>query len=354
MFQFESPLALLLLLLIPLIVVFRRLKHKPAGLRFSSTKNLPKIEPSLRQRLIMLPYVLRLIALALIILAIARPQAGQEFIRDISKGVAIEMVVDHSSSMQALKLIQGREIDRLDVVKKAFSDFVMGNNQGLEGRPNDLVGLVAFARYAETLCPLTLSHGALDEFIKNMKTVVPGSDEDGTSIGDGIALAAARLAKAEETLKQQSADKNTDYQIKSKVIILLSDGDDTGIGKRTPLAAAKLAKEWGIKIYSIGLTGDDWYVYQDSLFGRQRAYLPPLTGSTLKSVAEETGGLYRTADDIASLQDVYREINDLEKSEIESIHFLDYYELFMYFLMAALALLIAERILNATLFRRIP
>ena len=101
-------------------------------------------------------------------------------------------------------------------------------------------------------------------------------------------------------------------------------------------------------------TGDDWYYYQDGFFGRERRSLPELTGSTLKKVADATGGLYRTADDIASLRDVYKEIDELEKSEIESIHYLDYYELFMYFVIAAILLLMTERILLATIFRRIP
>ncbi|MBN2442474.1 MAG: VWA domain-containing protein [Spirochaetales bacterium] len=356
MFIFDTPLAFLLLLLIPVPVFFHLRKNQQAGIRFSSTRHAKKMKPSLRQQLAILPLVLRIGALILFTIALARPQEGKELIRDMSRGIAIEMVVDRSSSMSVLKDFGSKSLNRLDIVKTAFSEFVGGGNSGLEGRPQDLIGMITFARYADTVCPLTLSHGALLQFIESTKTVEPGSPEDGTSIGDGVALAAARLKTAEATLADQLKDKNTNYEIKSKVIILLTDGGDTGIGKRPPMEAAKIAKEWGIKIYTIGLSGDDWYVIvDDPFFGKQkRPAQTRVDTNLLTDIAETTGGFFRMATDINSLRDIYKEIDSLEKSEIESFRYLDYKELFVLFALLGLLLLAGEFVLSHTVFRRIP
>ena len=310
---------------------------------------------SLRQRLSIIPLLVRILALVFFVLAIARPQEGKEMIRDMSRGVAIEMVIDRSSSMSLLKDFGNRTYSRLDIAKTAFSEFVNGNNNGLKGRPNDLIGMISFARYSDTMCPLTLSHGALLKFNENLNTVIPGSNEDGTSIGDGIALAAARLKTAEATIAEQLEKEESDYQIKSKIIILLTDGEDTGIGKRTPLEAAGIAKEWGIKIYTIGISGKGWYQNQETILGKRKVPArSSFNTSELKKIAEDTGGIARIAGDIESLRDIYKEIDALEKSEIESIRFLDYKELFVPFALIGLLFLAVEIFLSSTLFRRIP
>ena len=146
------------------------------------------------------------------------------------------------------------------------------------------------------------------------------------------------------------------YEIKSKVIILLTDGEDTGTGKTTPLDAAKTASDWGIKIYTIGLTGKNWYeVIDDPVWGRQKVAARSGVNTTmLEQIAKETGGIAKTAEDFNSLMDVYKEIDALEKSEISSERYLDYRELFLPFALAALLLLGCEFILNCTLLRRIP
>ena len=356
MIVFDMPLAFLLLIAIPVILFFH-FRKKRAGVRFSSVKNAGRAGVSLRQRLSIIPLILRLLALAALTVAIARPQEGKEQVRDKSKGVAIEMVMDHSSSMSLVRKSGGRTMSRLDIAKEAFAEFVSGNKNDLEGRFQDLIGMVTFARYPDTSCPLTLAHGALLKFNENIKTVIPGSGEDGTSIGDGVALAAARLRTAEATLAEQLQGEESDYQIKSKVIILLTDGEDTGIGKRSPLQAAELAKEWGIRIYTIGITGENWYQQVEDAFGRT-VLQPVRTGyfdtSVLERMAETTGGITRTAQDIDSLRDVYREIDAMEKSEIESLRYLDYRELFLPFVFLALFFLAAEAALSATVFRRIP
>jgi len=299
-----------------------------------------------------LPDILRIAALILLIAALARPQTGREEIREISKGIAIEMVVDRSSSMGAEQEYRGERLNRLEVVKRVFEEFVMGGNNDLKGRPNDLIGMIVFARYADTVCPLTLAHGALPAFLKNVN-IVQTREEDGTAIGDAIALAAARLKKAEDSFKDQ--ENNPDkYEIKSKIIVLLSDGENNA-GKRTPLQAAALAGEWGIKIYSIAIGGGEAVNSIRTPLGtfkipsRQR-----VDTTTLKNVAEETGGFFRQADDGESLLDIYREIDSMEKSEIESIRFVDYRESFLWLALAGFILIISEVILRNTVFRRIP
>lgn len=354
MIRFDWPLGFLLLLIIPLVVFLYFSRGKRAGVRFSSTRTAASLAPSLRQRLMFLPLVLRVLAIILIVLAVARPQSGKERVKDISKGIAIEMVVDRSGSMRVVKDFGSESLSRLDVVKRAFTEFVSGGEGKLPGRPNDLIGMITFARYPDTLCPLTLSHGALLKFIEAVKLVEIES-ENATSIGDAIALAAARLRTAEESLADAGEEENT-YEIKSKVIILLTDGEDTGTGKRSPLDAADLAAEWGIKVYTIGLAGDGWYdVVDDPLWGRQTvAARSRVNTSMLEQIAEKTGGISRMADDLGSLVDVYREIDKLEKSEITSERYLDYKEMFEYFALVGLALLLLEFILSCTLFRRIP
>lgn len=355
MFLFDAPYYFFLLLAAGVAILFYFIKQGKAGVRFSSTQNARRVTVSLRQQLAFLPLALRMAALILFIFALARPQEGKEQVRDVSRGVAIEMVVDHSSSMRVLKDFGKKTMSRLDVVKEAFSEFVTGNETGLEGRPQDLIGMILFARYADAVCPLTLSHGGVLRYIESTDIVEPGSSEDGTSIGDGIAIAAAHLKKAEARLFKQAKEEESDYEIKSKVIILLTDGEDTGIGKRDPLEAAELAKEWGIKIYTIGLSGKDWYVVVNDIFGerKQRAQTRVDT-KLLKKIAETTGGIFREAGDLESLKDIYKEIDVLEKSEIESFRYLSYSELFVLFAIIGLILLAAEFVLSHTIFRRIP
>lgn len=350
--RFEAPWAFLVLLVVPIVLYLQRRLDRRATLTFSTTAHASRSGRSLRQQLVALPAVLRIIALVLLAIALARPQKGIEEIRNVSKGVAIAMVVDRSSSMSAEMEFSGKRLNRLDVVKKVFQEFVRGNRRGLPGRSNDLVGMIAFARYADTICPLTLAHGALERFLETVHLAQRRS-EDGTAIGDAIALAAARLKTAEETLSRQTGS-DREYQIKSKVIILLTDGQ-SNFGKRRPLDAAKLAKEWGIKIYCIGVGSGDAVRAVQTPFGAYKfAAGSQLDTRTLRSIAETTGGLFRTAGDADSLRAVYKEIDELEKSEIESISFRDYRELFAPLAISALAAVVIGTFLSSTVFRRIP
>jgi Ca-activated chloride channel family protein len=352
--RFATPWAFLALLAIPAVLVWLWRFGKPGTVRFSTIGNVRRAGASLRTSLAMLPLMLRVLALVLIVLALARPQLGHEKVKDVTKGIAIEMVLDRSGSMGTEMDFLGTRSDRLDVVKKVFTEFIMGNGKSLKGRPNDLVGMVAFARYADTMAPLTLEHGALMRFLESIK-VVTRQNEDGTSIGDAIALAAARLRTAEEELSRHGRQEGgKEYEIKSKIMILLTDGQNN-YGRRTPLEAAQLAREWGIKIYAIGVGGAEAVRTVHTLFGDFK--VPVAEGvdqETLRQVADETGGKFFMAENEKSLRDIYGEIDRLETSEIESVRFVDYKELFAGFALAALCVMMLEVALANTIFRRIP
>ncbi|MCB1098902.1 MAG: VWA domain-containing protein [Verrucomicrobiae bacterium] len=354
---FQFPWAFLLLALLPLLWWLRNRKFasRTGAIRFSWTKNAAKSGRSLRQRLAFLPGVLRALALVFIIVAIARPQKGLEKVRDLNKGIAIEMVVDRSSSMGQEMVYDGQRMNRLEVVKKVFETFVLGDGDDLKGRGSDLVGMISFARYPDTVCPLTLAHGALPRFLETVHLAQSRSEEDGTAIGDAVALASARLKTAEEVMAAQAPDRTDRYHIESKIMILLTDGMQTA-GERDPIAAAKLAKEWGIKIYTIAVGGGEAIQSRDSIFGTflSLGQGQEMDTSTLRAIAEETGGRFFEAQNAKALKDVYSSIDELERSEIESIRFMDYKELFIPFALAALIAVALEIALNCTVFRKIP
>ena len=354
---FATPWAFLLLLILP-ILIYRHFSRTSLGMRsgnilFPTTELASESGISLRRKLLHLPFLLRLLVLVLLIIALARPLEGMEKIYDINKGVAIEVVIDRSSSMRAEMDFAGKSMNRLEVAKRVFLEFVKGNKGSLEGRPNDMIGLVTFARYADTACPLTLAHDALASFVEPIE-LVNRKPEDGTAIGDALALAAARLQQAEQTLVQQNLAADTQessYEIKSKIIILLTDGEQNA-GKRTLQEAAELAKKWDIKIYAIGIGSGDSRL--DILGTRFMQRGSGVNKQALAQLAQTTSGLFRMAEDADSLRAIYEEIDKLEKSEIESIRYVDYKEQFSLFAWAALLLLALETVLRATWLRRIP
>lgn len=352
--RFASPWAFLALIAIPLVVLYLWRFGRPGTVRFSSIGNLRRAGGSFRTSFAWLPLALRILAIVLVVLALARPQKGHEKVKDVTKGIAIEMVLDRSGSMGTEMDFLGRRADRLAAVKQVFEEFVMGNGKNLKGRPNDLIGMVAFARYADTMAPLTLEHGALLRFLESVQ-VVKRENEDGTSIGDAVALAAARLRTAEEDLSRRSREEGAkEYEIKSKVMILLTDGQNN-YGRRTPQESAQLARDWGIKIYAIGVGGREAVATMRTIFGDFKVPVGQgVDQETLRTVAETTGGRFWMAEDEESLREVYRNIDELERSEIESVRFVDYKELFGSFVIAALCALLLEAALANTIFRRIP
>lgn len=345
--RFETAWALALLGAVALLPPARAwLARVRTGVGFPSVAVPAGIGPSLRYRLAWLPSALKLLALALLVVALARPREGTEQVVDVSRGIAIEVVVDRSGSMAAP--IGGGGPTRLDAVKQAVARFVHGDGAGLTGRPNDLVGLVTFARYPETVLPLTLSHGTLDGFLSGVE-VVTDRGEDGTAIGDALALAAARLRTAEEALGSRD-----DYEIKSKAIILLTDGSHNA-GARTPAQAAELAAGWGIKVYAIGIgVGAPEQTVRTPLGTFRLPAGQPVDAAALQALAERTGGLFRMAEDAESLAAIYREIDRLETSEVESIRYVDFRERFAPWALAALGAAAAAAALAATVFRRTP
>lgn len=345
---FESPWAFAFLPAAFLILFFMITgRQHREGLIFSSAFPLSLGIKSVRQRLLWLPPLLFFTGSLLLITALARPRERLDETRKITNGIAIELVIDRSGSMEAEVENKGRLARRIDIVKKNLVDFINGNGKELSGRPDDLIGLIAFARYADTLAPLSLSHSVINDFTNNLD-VVKTKEEDGTSIGDALALAAARL---------KSIDNNNDsdkgYQITSRIIILLTDGENNS-GKYTPREAAELAAKWGIKVYSIGFGGKAYYTV-NSAFGNRRVPVGAAVDEvTLKGIAEITGGAYFQADSAEDLSGIYKTIDDMEKTEIVSFTEYKFRELFVSFALIGLLMIAVGLGLDSTVLRRLP
>lgn len=342
-----NPLVLLLYLLLPIWGYFRWKGEKKVGILFSSIETIKKTPKSIIQLFSFLPSLFRVLAFIFLVFALSRPQYGKEMIRDVDQGVAMYAVIDCSTSMQIQMKYHSEYRTRLDIVKEVFHDFIFGNNENLKGRPNDLVGIVSFAGYADTLCPLTLSRDILDYFLKEVK-IVTEREEDGTAIGDALALAMARLYTADEVLKKVTNKDN--YKIKSKILILLTDGEEN-VGKRKAEDMIPLAKQWGIKIYTIGINNTGGFIIQN---GQKIPVMSSINTKLLQKIAKETGGIYRTANDEESLLSIYNEIDQLEKSEVITMRYVNVKEIFGYFALLALIFLLLEVILRCTIFRTLP
>ncbi len=361
MMDFASPWMLLLLLFLPLMAWWSWRQKGTAAVTFSSLRHIRNTPGSWRLKLRPLLGLLRWLCVAFLIIGLARPRKGTVLSEISAEGIAIEAVVDRSSSMAAEMQYKNQKLNRLEVVKQVLTDFIKGDGKDFEGRPGDMIGLVTFAGYADTTCPLVLSHNALLQFLKQTD-IVNIKSEDGTAIGDGIALAAARLKKAEEELQRrrmkmglgdQVENSTGDYRIRNKVIILLTDGiHNRGIN---PLSAADQANEWGIKVYTIGIGSKDSYRTVDTLMGPMRVPTrDELDEELLTAVAERTGGFYARADDADSLRQIVEKINQLEKTEVKSVQYTEYSERFNWWTWPALGLLLLEIVLSCTLFRKIP
>jgi len=300
--------------------------------------------------------------MALVILALARPQHGNEEFRIHTEGITMQMALDRSGSMRGIDfVVEGERVTRLDMVKQVFKEFVAGADE-LPGRPNDLIGLIGFGGFAESRCPLTLDHGVLLEVLKTVNIPEPDYDRQGnimnlgflreesaTAIGDSVALGVERL-------KASTA--------KSRIIILLTDGSNNA-GVVTPEQAADAAKTFGIKIYTIGVgTVGNIPIYGEDEFGKKQIiWITPrrpeyqsfqLDEETLEMLAEKTGGKYFNAQTTEALRDVYAEIDRLEKTKTEGRLYMEYKELFQFALYPGLVLILLELLLTATRFRSLP
>ncbi|MCP4775115.1 MAG: VWA domain-containing protein [Planctomycetaceae bacterium] len=328
MFYTNSIWFLLLLFLIPLAIWRLYWNKQETSVSFSSIKNATSIPPSWRQRLRWLPHALKIMAIACMIFAIARPQQGRKQTITNTEGIAIEMIVDRSSSMQALDFeLEGRAVDRLTAIKNVAEKFVLGNDE-LDGRFSDLVGLLTFAGYVDSLAPPTLDHSYLTSQLQTAE-IVDSPNEDGTAIGDAIGLAVEKLTNL--NLKpEENNSSELNSEIKSKVIILLTDGENTA-GDLDPLDAADLANTLDIKIYTVGVgtKGTAPVPVLDPFSNRRVLQMMPVNidEETLTQVAEKTGGKYFRATSSESLEKIYEEIDILEKTEVEASHYVDYREM---------------------------
>jgi len=330
--RLASPWWLLLLALLPLLWRTRTVRDRRATVRFPTLAILRSVGPSGGRRRRLVLGALRTLVVALLAVAMARPQAGTAATQVHREGVDVVLAVDVSGSMLAedFTLPSGRA-SRLDVVKSVVKEFV-------GARAEDRVGLVLFGARAYTQCPLTLDHGWL---LQNLDRAQVGMIEDGTAVGAGLATAVNRLRAS---------------TAKSKFVVLLTDGQQNA-GRITPQTAAEAAAALGIRVYTIGAgtRGMAPFPTQD-LFGN-KVYRPvqvDIDEEALKKIADTTKARYFRATDTTSLADIYAEIDRAEKTPFEAPEYADYRELYPWLVWPALALLCAELALADTVLRKIP
>ncbi len=327
--DFASGYYLWLLGILPVLVayyVWRQLKGG-ASLRISSVSGVADAPKTVRYWLRHVPFALRIIALALLIVALARPQGVEENARTNTEGIDIVLAIDVSGSM----LARDFKPDRITAAKEVAGDFIAD-------RTGDRLGLVVFAGEAFTQSPLTTDQGTLQTLLGRIRS---GLIEDGTAIGNGLATAINRLRESEA---------------KSKVIILLTDGVNNR-GEIAPLTAAEIAKAQGIRVYTIGVGTQGMAPYPAvDMFGN-RTFVQQqveIDEKTLREMAAHTGGRYFRATDKAKLKAIYDEINRLEKSKIEVLSHITRHEHYLNWVLAALALLAVEFLLSRFVLNRIP
>ena len=329
---FATPWALWLLLLIPVLAWLKGKIGGTPGVVFPSTQTLRSIGVRRRSRAGDLLTALSLAAFAALVIALARPQLGKTITRTQASGIDIMLCIDVSRSMLSEDFsIGAQRANRVDAVKQVAQSFI-------EQRPNDRIGIVAFAGAPYLVSPLTLDH---DWLIRNLDRVQIGLVEDGTAIGSALATAENRLK---------------DKQAKTKIIVLLTDGDNNA-GKVMPLTAAEAAKALGIRIYTIGAgtRGMAPYPFTDQ-FGRTIYQNVPveIDENTLKKIAATANGEYFRATDTRSLQEIFNEIDKLEKTKIEAERIAEYRDLFPWFLIVGVSLLVLEIAASQTIWRRLP
>jgi len=331
MFRFEDPWLLSLLGFVPLMIFYEWRKIGSSQVRFSSVRILEQLKPSFSLALRKGLVALRVLAVALFIVALARPQSGIKSTEISTEGIDIMLCLDTSGSMRALDFKdQGKRATRLTVVKKVVGEFI-------RGRKNDRIGMVVFGEEAFTQCPQTLDYGVLLNLLDSVKIGMAG---DSTAIGSAIGICIKRLK---------------DLKSKSKVIILLTDGRNNA-GTLSPLTAAEIAKTYDIKIYTIGAgTEGEAPFLVDSLFGQRYVYQKvDLDEKSLKEIAAKTGGQYFRATHTKALEDIYAQIDEMERTEVKIKEYMEYEELFGYFVLPGLVLLLIEVLLANTRLRKIP
>jgi Ca-activated chloride channel family protein len=294
-------------------------------MKVSTTLPFGKDLKTYKNYLIHAPFVLRVLTLSMLILVLMRPVSTTRWSEESVEGIDIMLAMDVSTSMSAVDI----QPNRIDVAKEVASQFV-------SGRINDNIGLTLFAGESFTQCPLTIDYRSVLSLIdkSGIEYVLNGALKDGTAIGLGIANAVSRLK---------------DSKAKSKVIILLTDGSNNS-GEITPEDAAKIAKEYDIRIYTIGFRTDTEVVQTPYGLLNNSEF----DEKTLKSIASVTGGEYFRSSSKSSLIDIYKEIDQLERTKLEIKHFGDQKEMFMIFALIAIVSLMLEIMLRNTILKKIP
>ncbi len=329
---FAHPSFLLLLLLLPLFAWLKGKRGQQAAFLYSSVQLVKGIMGITRSHVGGLLMKLRWLALACFIIGLARPQHGEGETKVTSSGIDIVVALDLSGSMAAEDFrIRGEQVNRLVVAKDVLEQFI-------QKRPSDRIGLVAFAGRAYIAAPMTLDH---DFLLQNLERLNLGTIEDGTAIGSAVTAALNRLR---------------DLKSKSKIVILMTDGQNNA-GKIPPLTAAEAAQTLGIKVYTIGVgTRGTAPMPQVDVFGR-KVYVPmkvDIDEETLGEIARRTGAKYYRADNTDALRSIYADIDRLEKTEVEVKKYQRYRELFPWFVLPGLAILLLEIILGNTVWRKLP
>lgn len=326
--HFANPQFFWLLLLIPLLLVWhwKVNKKKKVSLKISTDEGFKNYHPTFRQNLNFLPLTFRLLSVASVVVALARPQSSSKGQQVSSEGISIVLAMDISGSM----LAEDFKPNRIEAAKQVAIDFI-------DKRPNDLIGLVIFAGESFTMCPVTSDHAVLKNQIEKVES---GMLVDGTAIGEGLATAINRLK---------------DAKTKSKVIILLTDGVNNA-GAVAPLTAGEIAKTFGIRVYTIGVGTQGIAPYPiKTPFGIQYQNMEvQIDEGICKQISEATDGKYFRATNNKKLKEIYNEIDKLEKTKIEVTEFRRYSEEFFPFALAGGIFLLLEMLLRYTLLRKLP
>ena len=321
----------LLLLMIPYLIwyLMYRKKSEPT-MRMSDTRAYRYAPRSWRVTLMPIQLLLRLAVFVLLVLVLARPQTQNSWKNETMEGIDIMLAMDVSTSMLAEDL----KPNRIEAAKQVAADFIIG-------RPNDNIGLTIFAGEAFTQCPMTTDHASLLNLLHNIRTdIAQRLIEDGTAIGMGLANAVSRLK---------------DSKAKSKVVILLTDGSNNR-GDLSPMTAAEIAKSFGIRVYTIGVGTNKVAPYPMPVAGGvQYVNIPvEIDTKTLSDIAGATDGDFYRATNNRELQNIYKEIDKLEKSKLNVKQFSRRYEAYQPFAVAAVILLLLEILLRITIFRKLP
>lgn len=329
---FAHPWVLALLLLIPVLARERRRRTRDSAFLYSSLNLVRGVAALTRSRAAITLRQLRWLALGLMIVALARPRLGEGDVTVRASGIDIVVAMDFSMSMAAEDFeLAGKRANRVAVAKDVLRRFI-------EKRPGDRIGLVAFAGRAYVAAPLTLDHGFLLERLDQLRL---GVIEDGTAIGSGLSAALNRIR---------------DLPAKSRIVILMTDGQNNA-GSVPPMTAADAAQALSVKVYTIGIGTRGTAPYPQTDAFNQVRYVPMqvnIDEELLGKIAERTGGRYFRAADTTGFRRIYDEIDQLEKTEAEVKKYQQFTEVFAWFAIPALVLILLEILLGHTVWRRLP